>query len=107
MTDQQILEAIQAMQSNTIQAMKEVVAPIHERLDAMDGRLNVVESQLTELRTEIKDVKAEVADVKAEVKEVKEDTSITRTAVNTLLEWADDASIQVIPLFRKPQRHVE
>ena len=32
---------------------------------------------------------------------VKEDSNITRTAVNKLLDWADDASIQIVPLFKK------
>ncbi len=39
--------------------------------------------------------------VKEQLAEVQEDTKITRGAVNTILEWADDASIQVIPLFKK------
>lgn len=39
--------------------------------------------------------------IKEQLSEVKEDTKITRNAVNDLLEWADDASIQVIPLFKR------
>lgn len=53
--------------------LKEELKPINERLDSMDERLSNVE----------------------------EDTKITRNAVNDLLEWADDASIQVIPLFNR------
>lgn len=100
MTDQQILEAIQAMQSNTIQAMKEVVAPINDRLTNVEAHLARVDAHLDQ-------VDARMAEMDTQLKELKEDTTVTREAVNTLLEWADDASIQVIPLFRKPQRHVE
>ena len=36
-----------------------------------------------------------------DVEILKEDTKVTRGAVNQLLDWADDASIQVVPLFNK------
>ena len=34
----------------------------------------------------------QLEEVKEEVSEIKEDTEITRTAVNTLIEWADAVS---------------
>ena len=47
--------------------------PIHERLDKIEKRLDKVE----------------------------EDTQVTRSAVNTLLAWAEKAQVQVqIPLFQ-------
>ncbi len=58
----------------------ESLKPIHNRLDSMESKLN----QLQE-----------------DVEILKEDTKVTRGAVNQLLDWADDASIQVVPLFNK------
>ena len=55
------------------QLMDEKLMPVNERLDSIDKRLS----------------------------DVKEDTKITRNAVNDLIEWADDASIQIVPLFKK------
>lgn len=55
------------------QLMDEKLKPVNERLDSIDKRLS----------------------------DVKEDTKITRNAVNDLIEWADDASIQIVPLFKK------
>lgn len=55
------------------QLMDEKLQPVNERLDSIDKRLSIV----------------------------GEDTKITRNAVNDLIEWADDASIQIVPLFKK------
>lgn len=55
------------------QLMDEKLQPVNERLDSIDKRLSIV----------------------------GEDTKITRNAVNDLIELADDASIQIVPLFKK------
>ena len=55
------------------QLMDEKLKPINERLGSIDQRLSNVE----------------------------EDTKVTRNAANDLIEWADDASIQIVPLFKK------
>jgi hypothetical protein len=73
MLDKEDLQAI-------AQLMDAQLKPINDRLDSMDERLSNVEEQLAD---------------------IKEDTVTTRGAVNTLLEWADDASIQVVPLLHK------
>lgn len=50
--------------------------PIYTRLDAIEARLTNLE----------------------------EDSKVTRESVNTLLEWAEEAQVQVkIPLFRKAE----
>lgn len=55
------------------QLMDEKLKPVNERLDSIDKQLS----------------------------NIKEDTKITRNAVNNIIEWADDASIQIVPLFKK------
>ena len=56
--------------------LEKALEPVNKRLDSIDERLSNLE----------------------------EDSAITRNAVNNLLEWAEDASVQVkIPLFKKAQ----
>ena len=47
-------------------------------------------------------LKSDMSTVKEEVEQIKEDTEITRVATNTLVAWAEKASVEVkIPLFDK------
>lgn len=80
MLDEKDLQAI-------AQLMDMRLKPINERLDSMDGRLDSMEDRLDSIDERLSNV--------------EEDTKITRSAVNELLEWADDASIQVVPLFKR------
>ena len=76
MLDQNDLQAI-------AQLMDMKLKPINERLDSMDERLSNLEE---------------------DVATIKEDTQITREATNTLLEWAEQAQVEVkIPLYRKAE----
>ena len=52
----------------------------------------------------LKPIKEDISQLKEDLAQVKEDTAITRGAVNTILEWADDASIQVIPIFNRKSK---
>lgn len=76
MVDQEMLEAMRIM-------MKEELKPVNARLDSIDERVNSIDKRLSN---------------------VEEDVKITRGAVNTLLEWAEEAQVQVgIPLFKKAE----
>ena len=76
MLDQNDLQAI-------AQLMDIKLKPINERLDSMDARLESMDARLSNL---------------------EEDSKITRNAVNTLLDWAEEAQVQVkIPLFKKAE----
>ena len=60
------------------------------RLDTMDGRLDRLER--------------DVAALKEDVEIIKEDTEITRCATNTLLDWAEQAQVEVkTPLYKKAE----
>lgn len=52
----------------------------------------------------LKPIKEDISQLNEDLAQVKEDTAITRGAVNTILEWADDASIQVIPIFNRKSK---
>lgn len=76
MLDQNDLQAIAQLMDMKLQ-------PINERLDSMDERLS---------------------SLKEDVATIKEDTQITREATNTLLEWAEQAQLEVkIPLYKKAE----
>ena len=76
MTDKEMLQAMTDL-------IKLELKPVNERLDKVDERLNKIEADLAQ---------------------VKEDTAIMRRAVNTILDRADDASIQVIPVFNRKSK---
>ena len=93
----------------------EVLLRILEKMESVEkniGTLSLDVSGLKEdtasLKADVSGLKEDTASLKADVSEMKEDMSIvnedsniTRTAVNKLLDWADDASIQIVPLFKK------
>ena len=77
MDNNELLQAIGQIVGTKID---EKLQPINDRLDKIDARLDKIEE---------------------DIEIIREDTAITRVATNSLLEWAEDASIQVIPLFNK------
>ena len=83
MLDKEDLQAI-------AQLMDMKLEPINARLDKVDARLDVMETDIIK--------------IKDDISELKEDTQVTREAVNTLLNWAEKAQVQVkIPLFQKAE----
>lgn len=56
------------------------------------------------IEKDISELKADVKSTKEDIEILKEDSAITRASVNTLLEWAEEAQVQVqIPLFKKAE----
>lgn len=64
---------------------------------------------LMELLDEVKSIKTDVTEINTKLNKMqedieilKEDSEITRTATNQLVQWAEKASVEVkIPLFEK------
>ena len=68
----------------------------------LDAIGKMMDEKLEPIRADISSLKTDVATLKDDVSEIKEDSKITRNAVNNLLDWAEEAQVQVkIPLFRK------
>ena len=68
----------------------EMFAQINSRLDKMDERLNRMDSRLDKMDERLD--------------RMEEYAEITRDGVNALLDWAEDAQIEVkIPLYKKAQ----
>lgn len=90
MLDKNDLEAI-------AQLMDSKLTPINGRLDRMEGRLERMETRLERMETRLDQVQEDI-------ESLKEDSAINRNGVNTLLEWAEKAQVQVqIPLFKKAE----
>ncbi len=62
---------------------KQMEHTINEKLSEMGRRLENLEQEFANLQ---------------------EDSKISRTAVNLLLDWADDSSIQTAPIHRRKQK---
>ncbi len=74
------------------------------RLDTMDGRLDTMEGRLDRLERGQAEIRADVAVLKEDVETIKEDAQITRSATNTLLDWAEQTQVEVrIPLYKKAE----
>jgi len=94
MLDKEDLQAI-------AQLMDLKLGPINNRLDTMGGGLDTMDGRLDTMDGRLNTVGDKLNSIDERLSNVEEDTKITRNAVNDLLEWADDASIQDVPLFKK------
>lgn len=87
--EQELKEILLSMQSE-LKAMKEAQEQTNSRLDKVDARLDKVDARLDAIEDDIN--------------ALKEDAAVTRSGVNTLLDWAEKAQVQVkIPLFQKAE----
>lgn len=79
----------------------EVLLRILEKMESVEKNIGTLSLDVSGLKEDTASLKADVSGLKEDMSIVKEDSNITRTAVNKLLDWADDASIQIVPLFKK------
>ena len=87
--EQELKEILLSMQSE-LKAMKEAQEQTNSRLGKVDARLDKVDARLDAIEDDIN--------------ALKEDAAVTRSGVNTLLDWAEKAQVQVkIPLFQKAE----
>ena len=94
--DQEIREMFQLI-LNRLDSNDQQFGMLHSRLDNVDSRLDKMDSRLDKMEQDISILKEDVSTL-------KEDAAITRTGVNTLLDWAEEAQVQVqIPLFKKAE----
>ena len=97
MLDKNDLEAI-------AQLMDSKLNPINGRLDRMEGRLDRMETRLDCMEGRLDRMETRLDQVQEDIDTLKENSAINRNGVNTLLEWAEKAQVQVqIPLFKKAE----
>ncbi len=80
MLDEKDLQAI-------AQLMDSKLKPVNDQMNSMEKRLGSIDERLDKMQNGIEIL--------------KDDSKVTRNAVNNLLDWAEDASIQITPLFKK------
>lgn len=89
------------LDQNDLQAIAQLMdvklQPINERLDKLEQGQN-------ELRADVATLKENVNTLQEDVEIIKEDVQVTRNATNTLLDWAEQAQLEVkIPLYKKAE----
>ena len=84
---------------------QELLQAIETMLDKrLDVKLKPINERLSNIETDIVGMKDDIAGMKDDIEILKEDSAITRSGVNTLLEWAEQAQIEVkIPLYKKAE----
>lgn len=63
-----------------------------------------MQGDIAELKRNQAELRADVTALKDDIEIIKEDVQITRNAANTLLDWAEQAQVEVkIPLYKKAE----
>ena len=77
---------------------------VDKRLDTVDKRLDAVDKHLDTMDERLDTVDKRLNSMDGRLANLEEDSRITRASVNTLLDWAEEAQVQVqIPLFKKAE----
>ena len=64
--------------------------------------VNVLKTDMTVVKSDVSALKTDMTAVKEDIEVMKEDSAVTRNGVNTLLDWAEQAEVEVkIPLYKK------
>lgn len=108
MADQELLLAIGQLMDQKLEPINMRLDQIETRLykadnclDKIETRLDKVDGCLDKIEIRLDKVEKRLDKVDGDIEALKENTTVTRDVVNTILNWAEDASIQVIPLFGK------
>ena len=83
------LQALSTIMERQLQPIKQHIEQMDTRLNRMDERLNRMDERLNKMDERLS--------------EVEENTKITREAVNSLIEWADN--VAVITQIKFPVSH--
>jgi prefoldin subunit 5 len=95
MTDEEMLVEIKKMfaaerknNNAKFESIDQKFESADKRFESMDKRFDSMDHKIDQLQVDVKNI--------------KEDAAITRTATNTLLDWAEKAQVDVkIPLYHK------
>lgn len=76
---------------------QEILLKVLEKVEAL-------EKGQADIKGDIETIKGDIKTMKDDIEVLKEEAAITRSSVNTLLDWAEEAQVQVkIPLFKKAE----
>ena len=71
---------------------QEVLNLVLAKLEKMEAKFDKMENRFDKMEAKIDKIEAKVNSLEVTVKEIQEDTKITRSAVNALIEWAENVS---------------
>ncbi|CAB1247753.1 conserved protein of unknown function [Ruminococcaceae bacterium BL-6] len=89
------------LDKDDLQAIAELLKPIYAELGSLKGQVGRVENRLDSLDDRMGRVENRLDKMQGDIDILKESSEITRSATNRLLDWAEDASIQTYPLYKK------
>lgn len=61
-------------------------------LKNINTKIGTMQEDIGQLKEDVTQLKEDVAQLKEDVDQLKEDSEITRSGVNTLIEWAEEVS---------------
>ena len=80
------------MKGGEITENQEVLNLVLAKLEEMENRFDKMENRFDKMEAKIDKIEAKVNSLEVTVKEIQEDTKVTRSAVNALIEWAENVS---------------
>lgn len=94
MVDKELLQAMQSMIQENNKALGQMMdEKLVEQEKRTDEKLNSINDRLNSIDARFDGIDNRLDEMQDNIAEIKEDTAITRTATNTLVEWADDVSV--------------
>jgi archaellum component FlaC len=78
---------------------------MNSRFDGIDKRLDTMDSKFDAMDKRLDTIDDRLGKIEETVEEIQEDTRITRSAVNSLIEWAEE--VGVITQVKYPIKRVE
>lgn len=69
---------------------QDVLNLVLAKLEKMEAKIDAME---TKFDNKFDKIEAKINDLEITVKEIQEDTKVTRSAVNELIEWAEHVSV--------------
>ena len=82
MTDRELLEQI----VTDLGGMKSEMGKMNTRMDSMENKIDSMENRISNIENDVKTLKTDI-------QSIKEDTTITRGAVNSLVEWTEEVAV--------------
>jgi|BioPla2DNA2_1021312.scaffolds.fasta_scaffold12571_5 archaellum component FlaC len=90
---------------NLLEGILEQLGAMNSRFDGIDKRLDTMDSKFDAMDKRLDTIDDRLGKIEETVEEIQEDTRITRSAVNSLIEWAEE--VGVITQVKYPIKRVE
>lgn len=90
---------------NLLEGILEQLGAMNSRFDGIDKRLDTMDSRFDAMDKRLDTIDDRLGKIEETVEEIQEDTRITRSAVNSLIEWAEE--VGVITQVKYPIKRVE